>query len=386
MGLVRFLHSGDWQLGMTRRYLGEEARGRYADARIEAIRRLGRVARDQDCSFVAVCGDIFESNHVDRRTIVRALEAMSDIGLPVVLLPGNHDPLDAASVFDSQAFRSTAPERIHVLRDTTPLALASGVEVVGAPWSNKHPGRDLVEEMCATLEPARGVVRIGLAHGAVDALSPDRNDPARIALAGAERALAEERIHFLALGDRHSLSEVGSSGRIFYAGSPEPTDFDEVLPGQALVVRVDARGVETTPFPVATWHFVRKPGIALDSTRDLDSLAAWLDGLPDKSRTVLRLGFEGTLDLAGAAQLETTLDHARDLFAAVTEHHSDLAVLPDDADFDTLSLSGFAAASVERLRTMAAEDPAAHDSLALLVRLAGRGLAGSDDGARERNS
>jgi DNA repair exonuclease SbcCD nuclease subunit len=359
---------------MTRRYLGEEARGRFADARIEAIRRLGAVARDQDCSFVAVCGDVFESNHVDRRTIVRAVEAMADVGLPVVLLPGNHDPLDGASVFDTQAFRSTAPERIHVLRDGEPFSPAPGIEVVGAPWSNKHPGRDLVAEMCAGLEPAKGVVRIALAHGAVDALSPDRNDPARIELAGVERALADGRIHFLALGDRHSLTEVGSSGRVFYAGSPEPTDFDEVLPGQALVVNVDAQGVETAPHPVSTWHFVRKVGIALDAAHDLDGFESWLDGLPDKARSVLRLGFEGTLDLRGAARLEATLAHAGDLFAAVTEHHSDLAVLPDDADFDTLSLSGFASAAVERLRDMAAEGEdggAARDALALLVRLAG---------------
>jgi hypothetical protein len=254
--------------------------------------------------------------------------------------------------------------------------------VVGAPWSNKHPGRDLVEEMLAGLTPASGVVRVALGHSAVDVLSPDRNDPARIALQGVERALAEARIHFLALSDRHSLTDVGTTGRIFYAGSPEPTDFDEVLPGQALVVGVAPHSVETTAHPVATWHFVRKVGIALNAAPDLERFERWLDGLPDKARTILRFGFPGTLDLAGSARLEASLAHARDLFAAVTEHQSDLAILPADADFDTLSLSGFAAASVERLRDMAGDElegGAARDPLALLVR-----LAGNQDTARER--
>ena len=362
---------------MTRRYLGEEARGRFAEARVDAIRRLGAVARESGCSFIAVCGDVFESNHVDRRTIVRAATAMAEVELPFVLLPGNHDPLDAASVFDSAAFRSTAPERIHVLRDSLPLELLPGVQVVGAPWSNKHPGRDLVAELCAAQEPTqKGLVRIALAHGAVDALSPDQKDPALISLAAVEGALRDGRLHYLALGDRHSLTSVGSSGRVFYAGAPEPTDWNEVMPGQALVVSVDAEQIETTAHPIATWRFVRRSPIPLADADDLDALSTWLDELPDKARTVLRLGFEGTLDLTNAARLTSILAHARDLFAAVTEREHDLAILADDADFDSLSLSGFAAASVARLREEAklpADGQVAQDALALLVRLASAG-------------
>lgn len=382
--MVRFLQTGDWQLGMTRRFLGEEARGRFAEARIDAIRALGAVARDRDCDFIAVCGDVFESNHVDRRTVVRAVTAMADAELPFVLLPGNHDPLDAANVFDSRAFRDAAPERIRVLRDTTPVALAPGLEVVGAPWPNKHPGRDLVGELCARLEPtAPGVTRIGLAHGAVDALSPDRSDPARIVLAEAETALADGRLHFLALGDRHSLTEVGDTGRVFYAGAPEPTDWSEVLPGQALLVGVDAGTVEISAQPIGTWRFERHGPVALSCGEDLAALATWLDALPGKSRTVLRLELEGSLDLAGSARLAALLERAEDLFAGVVLRDDELVVLPDDADFDTLSLSGFAATSVARLREAAqgeAEGQTARDALALLVR-----LAGADDVAPERS-
>ena len=40
----RLLHSGDWQLGMKRRYLGEDAQARFDEARFDAIRRIGEIA------------------------------------------------------------------------------------------------------------------------------------------------------------------------------------------------------------------------------------------------------------------------------------------------------------------------------------------------------
>jgi hypothetical protein len=76
------------------------------------------------------------------------------------------------------------------------------------------------------------------------------------------------------------------------------------------------------------------------------------------------------------ARLEALLEHARDLFACVDVREPDnqLAVLPAEADFDELALSGFAARAVEGLRERAGargEDAeAARDALALLVRLA----------------
>jgi DNA repair exonuclease SbcCD nuclease subunit len=73
----------------------------------------------------------------------RAFEALRDFSMPVWLLPGNHDPLDAASIFDSQHFRESCPEHVHVLRTPGTHQVLPGVEVVAAPWSSKRPLRDL---------------------------------------------------------------------------------------------------------------------------------------------------------------------------------------------------------------------------------------------------
>ncbi len=79
---VRFLHTGDWPLGMTRHFFSEGVQERFAQSRFDAIRELGRLAEEEGCRFMVVCGDVFESNLVDRKTVSRALEALKDVPLP----------------------------------------------------------------------------------------------------------------------------------------------------------------------------------------------------------------------------------------------------------------------------------------------------------------
>ena len=369
--MVRFLHTGDWQLGMTRAFLTDEAQARFGAARLEAVREIGRVAQREGCAFVLVCGDVFESNHLDRQVLLRALDVMGGLGLPVYLLPGNHDPLDAGSLFTSPEFARARPANVTVLDRAGAWPVAPGVELVTAPWTSKRPLRDLVAAACEDLR-ADGTVRVVAGHGCVDVLSPDADDPAVIGLAPLERALADGRVHYVALGDRHSLTELGAGGRVRYAGAPEPTDFDEVAPGHVLVVDVDARDCRAEAHPVATWRFAQPEPFALRDADDVSVLATWLAEQPDKERCAVRLRLVGSLGLRDMALLDDVLDRHRELFASlrVWERHSDLALLPEEDDLAELELAGFAADAVGDLRAAAEGGAdAAQDALALLYRL-----------------
>jgi DNA repair exonuclease SbcCD nuclease subunit len=374
---VRFLHTADWQLGMRRHYLDEDALPRFAQARIEAIRTIADLARSEDAMFVAVCGDVWESNQLSPRVVGRALEALSTIPCPVYLLPGNHDPLDSGSVYRSAAF-ACRPPNVRVVETRSPVTVAPDVELFGVPWPSRTVRRDLVAEACTELEPMATGVRVCLAHGIVDELAPNRDDPSAISRRAMDAALADGRVHYFALGDRHSTTRVAE--RIGYSGSPEPTDYDEVDSGNVVLVDLSRCECTTRALRTAQWRFVRET-FELSSMEDVADTRRKLVALPHKDTTILKVTLKGSLSLAAKATLDTNLEQARALFAAleICERHTDLVVLPDHLDLENLGLTGFARAALDELREAVSRggDGAgvARDALAVLYRLAVRGAS-----------
>ena len=374
--MVKFLHTADWQLGMTRSFLSEEAQGRFTQARIDAIRTMADLAREAGAKFGVVAGDVFESNLLSPQTVARSLEAMRASRLTWYLLPGNHDPLDAASIYRQREFLERKPENVKIMVDHLPIPADDGVELVGAPWPNKRPLRDLIKAGLADVEPARGIIRIAVGHGAVDTLAPDKTNPAIIGLSDAERAIEDGRIHYLALGDRHSSTEVGGKGRIRYSGAPEPTDYDEERPGFALLVDLTAERCQVQELPVAKWRFMRKV-FELSGDADLTMLRAWFDDLTSKENLIVKIGLKGALSLGGHAELARVLEDARHLLGALEtwDRESQLIVRPTAEDLSGLGLTGYAHAALQDLQTKVegapgrVPSPEVGDALALLYRI-----------------
>ena len=362
---MRFLHTADWQIGMTRRYLSAEAQPRFTAARTDVVRRLGQVAKGQGCDFVVVAGDVFEHSQLTPQTVRRSLEALRAVPVPVYLLPGNHDHLGPMSIWSSPLLREELPGHVHVLDTAGVHEVADGVELVAAPWSGKHPDADPVTGVLALLPegPASaGTLRVVVGHGGADLLDPDEHNAAPVGIAPLTAALDAGRVHYVALGDRHSRTQVGDPA-IWYPGAPEPTDWREQLPGEVLVVDVEpgdpgARGqVTVTPHPVARWRYAVLDR-RVDSDADLDALDRELGALPDKDRTVVRLGLRGTLGLAQHARLEELLERHADVLAALHRpaQHSDVVLAGGD-DLSELGLGGFLAGALEDIRAEADQEP-----------------------------
>ena len=373
--MVKFLHTADWQLGMVRHYLDQDAQARFSGARLDVIEEMAKLATDEQCEFVVVCGDVFESNQVQRQVVLRAFEKMAAFPqLDFFLLPGNHDPLDASSIYRSPTFIELCPENVSVLTGAGPIQAAPGVEMIPAPWPNKHPTTDLVEAACDGIEPSNSL-RIVVGHGAIDSMSPDPNDPKVIALERLEERISAGLLHYVALGDRHSTTNVGATGRVYYSGAPEPTDYDEIDPGNVLIVSLDADRLDVEVRHLGTWRFLRR-NWELSANEDIEALEDWLSGLEGKDRTIVKLSMVGQVSVAQKARLDELLEHHTDLLAAFEtwERHSELVVIPDDADLDHVGLSGFANDALSELQMMAEQGeqaPVARDALALLYRLVG---------------
>jgi DNA repair exonuclease SbcCD nuclease subunit len=374
---VRFIHSSDWQLGMTRHFFDDESASRFSQARIDAITKLGQLAKQHDAQFMVVAGDVFESNQLNRQTLTRTLEALKSVSVPVFLLPGNHDPLNGASIFAAPEFQNV-DANLFVLRDMEPIAVPglSGVEVVGAPWRTVHPSTDLCNELIDTLEPAKGLIRVAVAHGQTDSIAPDISRPEIINLANAEAAIEQQKFHYLGLGDRHSMKQIGTSGRIWYSGAPVATAFDEVDPNKALLVELERDGdCEVQPLEVGEWQFIAEQ-YSINGPEDLAQFASWLKQVPNKVCSAVKVGFEGSINLATATRLDALMESNAELFASLRkrERTTDLAIVPDEMDEDSVSLSGYAHDSwVELLNRARGGDAAAADALSLLYRLGEQG-------------
>ncbi|UVE95754.1 metallophosphoesterase [Dietzia sp. B32] len=380
---IRFLHSADWQLGMTRRFLGDESQAVFTADRLAAVEALGALAADHGAQFVVVAGDVFEDNAVPRSVVLRAEEALSAFPVPVLVLPGNHDPLDVSSVFRCRDF-SPALESgaVVVLDGSGPVEVVPGVEVVGVPWTSKRPDPSRLPALLASLDPTDGV-RVLVAHGGTDEVYGGHSPTVEaIPVASLEEAIGAGHLDYVALGDRHSVTRVGSGDRIWFSGSPETTDYDDVETdsGHVLLVELGRRApsgdrgpCHVTPLRTGRWTFLALDA-QIETDGDLDSLAERIEAVQDKSRTVLKLGLTGTVGVALRARIDALLETWDALFASayLRQSRTHLVVRAEDSDFTDL-VDGYAGRAVADLVALAgaggtdAED--AGHALSLLYRL-----------------
>ena len=393
--MVRFIHTSDWQLGMTRWFLEEnegEAQSRFDEDRLAAIDRIGALAVAEGAEFIVVAGDVFDSNTLPERVFQRAVDRISQLPVPVYLLPGNHDALDASSIYLRPAFNSLKKAGIHVVRDSEPIQVREGVEIVGVPVRGKYSAEDIVGQVVSQLEATEDT-RIVLAHGQVEGFGQDAG--ATIDIDEIRSAQSRGALDYVALGDSHSTAQLDSAGRVWFSGAHETTAYDdkEHDSGNVLVVDVDkprstvsggTSTVTVTPTPVGAWHF---HAISKDvmSFSDVEDFFAELDALPGKTTTAVKYSLRGSVNLAEISEFEARMAVQASRFAALYRRQSgsDLTVVAEVDDIERLGLSGYPLKAAHELSarsqghnddgtSIAEEDrQASADALRLLARLVG---------------
>lgn len=358
---------------MGRAYLGPEAQPRWQQARIDVIRRIGDVAREHGAEFVVAAGDVFDDNVVDPHTVARTCDALATIEVPVYLLPGNHDPLDGNTIYRSPRWRDARPGHVHVIESTAPIDVpGTDAQIVGAPWASRRPGRDLNNEaLAAAGDCPAGTVRILLGHGQVDAIAPDTSDPSLVALQPLLDAAAAGRLHYAALGDRHSTLDVEGHGLVWFSGSPEVTAFRDTDAGNVLAVELTPdKPPAVSRHRVGEWVFERHE-IELSDDASVAALEALLAAYPSPTTTVVRLVVNGVLSLSANRAFETLLAARGPALARLDfpPRHDHRLLKPDAAELLDLDLRGYARAALEELLAAAEDDRVAAEALTQFYRI-----------------
>ena len=229
---VVLVHSSDLHVD------DEPAEPAYGDDGTTGLRWVLDTARAVDADIVLLVGDTFDNNRQSAAILQRTTQMLAEAGRPVVILPGNHDPLTPDSVYR----RSGAAElpHVHVLGLTHDLAVAFP-EFELEIWGHAHHHYD---DMVPLRSPKvrGGRWHIALAHGHYEA---DGVVPLRPSWLISDAQIAATGADYLALGHWNRAAQVGD-GTVpaYYSGSPD-------LAGTVNVVRLSERdGVVVTREPV----------------------------------------------------------------------------------------------------------------------------------------
>lgn len=323
---MKLLHTADWQLGLRLNFVDKEVASRLRAQRYQSIREIARLAHERAVDVVAVAGDVFDDNSVGPGALQQAADALEAFGgIPVILLPGNHD----AATPDS------ALERLRPLvADTVIIPLQpESIELAGAEWllcplTTRHHRGDPTDWIA---ERDHDRLRIVVAHGGTQQFAAGVDDINFIRY----EALLRKGIDYVALGDWHGTLE--QDPRVWYAGAHEATRFREQDPGNILIVELSGAGalpiVEKVPVASVRW---RRETFEFQQDADVERLAQKLDAIDQKSSTLLRLELGGSLSLEGRERLDALLEDAGQRLAYLRIRDAELHVSPTEEELATL--------------------------------------------------
>jgi DNA repair exonuclease SbcCD nuclease subunit len=197
-------------------------------------------ARDLAADVVLLAGDTFDSHRVPQDLIEQAAAVIGAAALPVVILPGNHDPAIASAIYRDGPLK--AVKNLHVIgvsHDDTIAFPDLALEVWGRPHRDYD---DMIPFEMVRARQTRWL--IAMAHGHYEP-KPDRSIGPRPSWLIGDDEIAATGADYVALGHWNRAVRVGNGVvPAYYSGSPE-------YAGTVNVVRLsEAGGVMVTLAPL----------------------------------------------------------------------------------------------------------------------------------------
>jgi len=188
---------------------------------------------------VILAGDTFDCHRLPVDLLDRTAEVIAAAALPVVMLPGNHDPAVDDAVYRRGLL--AAVKNLHVLGVAEDAVVFPDLAL--EIWGRPHRDYDDMVPF-EIVRPRRTRWQIAVAHGHYEP-APDRNVSPRPSWLIGDADLAATGADYVALGHWNRAMQVGNGTvRAYYSGSPE-------YAGTVNVVRLGKNGqVEVTRAPL----------------------------------------------------------------------------------------------------------------------------------------
>lgn len=173
-------------------------------------------ARSMAADAVILAGDTFDCHRLPVSLLDRAAAVIAAAALPVVMLPGNHDPAVDEAVYRHGLLATVG--NLHVLgRDDDAVVFPDlALEI----WGRPHRDYDDMVPF-ELVRPRRTRWQIAVAHGHYEP-APDRSVSPRPSWLIGDADLAATGADYVALGHWNRAVRVGNGAvPAYYSGSPE---------------------------------------------------------------------------------------------------------------------------------------------------------------------
>lgn len=239
--MVKILHTADLHLGAPFSGLPLRERERFRLLQEEALRKMVEYASREGVALFLVAGDLFDSWDIPSATVDHVFSCLQSLGCPVVIAPGNHDPLTARSPYLTREL----PENVFVFRSESLSSFSFpdvGIDVFGYGFTGPTLDRSPIESLDDNFA-IDDRLSILLLHGDLD--SP-------LSRYGSIRSsdLSRSGADYVALGHVHNAKdELLSFGTVAgaYAGFPFGRSFDERGFGSVRVITLTEKDDGSSP-------------------------------------------------------------------------------------------------------------------------------------------
>ncbi|MEH6557030.1 MAG: exonuclease SbcCD subunit D [Oceanicoccus sp.] len=269
---MKFLHTSDWHIGRQFHNVS------LLDDQRHVLEQIVAYIQSESVDALVIAGDIYDRSVPPAKAVELLDEFMtticSDMNVPVILIPGNHDGAERLR-FGSRQLRSAG---LHILGDlnrvTEPVLITAGDDTVafyGIPYNDPETVRNLFAVDVTSYDDAHSylvdqvtsvksndVANVLISHCFLDGAEESESERP-LSIGGADRVSYQPCVDFdyVALGHLHSPQYKGEKF-IRYSGSILKYSFSEEKQNKGVtLVELNNRSVTSTHLPLQALRDMR---------------------------------------------------------------------------------------------------------------------------------
>ena len=283
---MKILHTGDIHLDSAFCAVSSTEANALRQHQRDILKKIFKIANEEACDMILISGDLFDTCYVTPETRELCLSLFSDFQKPIIISPGNHDPLVDGSFYKS----SLLPENTFVFTRSE-LQYFDFPElkttVAGYAFTSSVMTKSPLEGEVAQRENQPNLILC--AHADLDSVAT-RYAPLLTS------DILRHGFIYTALGHIHKVPETPE--HIRYCGFPEGRGFDEQGDGGVLIVSIDDTGAVSAKRIITSdiRYLTEELSVTGMSCWEIErAVASRIEDMSRDCRTAIRLELVGVL-------------------------------------------------------------------------------------------